>query len=64
MPSRRTPLQVLGCHLMEGLVDVNNHRRRLAQGDASREVMLGEVQAVVFAQCMKIQRGLYDGWKL
>lgn len=48
--------------IMEGLTDVDLHRRALSKGDATLNVILAEVEAEGIGQVKKIQRNLYSDW--
>lgn len=53
-----------GEHVMDGLVELDEHRRALARDDATLNVLLAEVEAETVGQVKKIQRNLYGQWEL
>lgn len=64
---RLSALQVDGSlalagHAMEGLLDLDAHRRLLAADDLSLHTLLGEIQQQAVAQVKRIQRDLFSDW--
>ncbi|MDQ1438347.1 MAG: hypothetical protein QOK43_1976 [Acidimicrobiaceae bacterium] len=53
-----------GEHVMDGLVELDVHRRMLARDDPTLNVLLAEVEAETVGQVKKIQRNLYSQWEL
>jgi hypothetical protein len=49
----------LAGHLVEGLVDLDTHRRRLAGDDVGLNLLLSEIEATAVRQCQRIQSDLY-----
>ena len=54
----------IGEHIMDGLVELDAHRRELAGADQTLNVLLAEVEAETVGQVKKIQRNLYGQWEL
>jgi hypothetical protein len=53
-----------GEHVMEGLVELDEHRRALAGDDPTLNILLAEIEAETVGQVKKIQRNLYGEWEL
>lgn len=51
-------------HVMDGLVDLDLHRRELAQGDPTLNILLAEIESEAAGQVKKQQRNLYGKWDL
>lgn len=51
-----------GAHVMEGLVDLDDHRKHLAQEDITRNLLLAEIESETVRQIKAIQRGLVNPW--
>ena len=54
----------LAGHIMEGVVELDNLRQSLTQGDQIQDLMLSQIQGNALRQVIKIQSGLYEGWGL
>lgn len=52
----------LAGHIMEGVVELDNLRREISQGDPALEAMLMSFESTALRQMAKIQRELYDPW--
>lgn len=63
--TRLTALQAdaalaLGGHIMEGVVELDKYRRRLAQEDVTTNLLLAEIEAETIQQVKRVQRSLFN----
>lgn len=62
--TRLTALQAdaalaLGGHIMEGVVNLDMHRRHLAKDDVTLNLLLAEIEAETVQQVKAVQRSLF-----
>jgi hypothetical protein len=50
----------LGAHIMEGITDLDSHRRALAGGNQQLDAVLSAIELDTIRQVQGIQRGLYS----
>lgn len=65
--TRLTALQAdaalaLGGHIMDGVTDVDKHRRSLARDDVTLNMLLCEIEAETVQQVKAVQRSLFNRW--
>lgn len=54
----------LGAHAMDGMLDLDQHRRLLAGDDQLTNIMLAQIEEITLRQVMREQRRLFDEWGL
>lgn len=54
----------LAGHIMEGVVDLDAHRRMLAGQDPLLNALLADIEQTALFSVKKIQTSLYSQWKL
>ena len=54
----------LAGHAMQGIVELDDHRKALAKDDVGRNLLLAEFEDTCIQQVKSIQRSLYDSWGL
>lgn len=56
--------KLLAQHAMNEIIDLDEHRRRLANGDQTHNLLLAELEETCLQQVKQLQRQLFSEWGL
>lgn len=57
-------IEALAAKIMDGVNNLEDHRRMIAGGDASKMALHSTTEAIALAKIAQIQRNLYNDWKV